>query len=206
MNWTHHSATYATRPWQGLTLEAEVVGDDLVYRLGDEGITRPALASGLSDTVLACAEMLASRIVFEQVFPERLIRRTGTHAYVAVCGGREVPNDSPTIRAISVHLERAYTRTCPMTLVHGACPTGVDYWASRWATLRGVRQKPHPADWKRHGRAAGPIRNREMARSGLTACIAFPGGRGTASMVRECEAAGVAVWMPLGTIGRGRTP
>src|SRR5690606_30354012 len=51
----------------------------------------------------------------------------------------------------------------------------------------------YPADWRRHGRAAGPIRNQEMADAGADLCIAFPGGRGTADMVRRARAAGIPV-------------
>ena len=55
-----------------------------------------------------------------------------------------------------------------------------------------------PADWIRHGRAAGPIRNEQMLREGCPdLVVAFhddPGlGRGTADMVRRALAAGVPV-------------
>ena len=58
-----------------------------------------------------------------------------------------------------------------------------------------------PADWRRYGRGAGPIRNRELlhtavqraralARPGFSAgvqVIAFPGGRGTASLLAQAR-------------------
>jgi hypothetical protein len=48
-----------------------------------------------------------------------------------------------------------------------------------------------PADWKKDGKAAGPIRNERMARKlrefsdkgYITEVIAFPGGNGTANMI-----------------------
>jgi len=53
------------------------------------------------------------------------------------------------------------------------------------------------ADWKKHGRAAGPIRNREMVRLaahlGVAACIAFPGGAGTEDCTKQAVAAGLLV-------------
>jgi hypothetical protein len=52
-----------------------------------------------------------------------------------------------------------------------------------------------PADWKAHGRAAGPIRNQRMIdehRPELV--VAAPGGRGTADMVRRARAAGIEVF------------
>lgn len=41
---------------------------------------------------------------------------------------------------------------------------GIDRLGEDWANSQGIEIKPFPADWKRYGRAAGPVRNREMAR------------------------------------------
>jgi hypothetical protein len=50
------------------------------------------------------------------------------------------------------------------------------------------------AQWKKHGRAAGPIRNQRMLDKGKPdLVVAFPGGRGTADMIRRAERAGVPV-------------
>lgn len=40
---------------------------------------------------------------------------------------------------------------------------GVDSLGKDWAVLRGIPVKMFPADWATHGKAAGPIRNEEMA-------------------------------------------
>lgn len=50
-----------------------------------------------------------------------------------------------------------------------------------------------PADWERNGRAAGPIRNRQMLDGKPDLVIAFPGGKGTADMVAEAKRRGIAV-------------
>lgn len=39
---------------------------------------------------------------------------------------------------------------------------GVDYWANLWAKENGIDQVIMPANWKRDGKAAGPIRNKKM--------------------------------------------
>jgi hypothetical protein len=50
------------------------------------------------------------------------------------------------------------------------------------------------ADWDGLGRKAGPIRNQRMLDEGKPdLVIAFPGGRGTADMVRRAREAGVEV-------------
>lgn len=51
----------------------------------------------------------------------------------------------------------------PECIIHGAEPTGVDAIADRWARDMGIAIERVPAEWDRHGRLAGPIRNTEMA-------------------------------------------
>jgi len=56
------------------------------------------------------------------------------------------------------------------------------------------------ADWKKHGKAAGPFRNLQMAsyvsHDPHKACIAFPGGKGTASCVKACRKHEVPILHP----------
>lgn len=80
-------------------------------------------------------------------------------------------------------------------LVVGACLTGADAIAEALWRERGLPVERHPADWKAFGSFAGPKRNKEMAKSGVDFCIAFPKGssRGTRGCIREAEAAGVQV-------------
>lgn len=76
-------------------------------------------------------------------------------------------------------------------VVCGGC-SGADTGGFDWAWSRRIPVKTIVADWKAHGKAAGPIRNAEMARY-AERCILFPGGRGTASMRREAMKAGIPV-------------
>lgn len=64
-----------------------------------------------------------------------------------------------------------------------------------WAQSRSIKETyAFPADWKRYGRGAGPVRNQQMIEEGgADGCIAFPGGRGTADMVRRAKNAGLDV-------------
>jgi hypothetical protein len=77
-------------------------------------------------------------------------------------------------------------------LVSGGA-SGADRCGEQWAASKGITIKRFPADWNTHGRAAGPIRNRQMAEYADVVAL-FPGGRGTASMRREAERAGCIVY------------
>lgn len=86
-----------------------------------------------------------------------------------------------------------------VTIVHGGCPSGADRIADDWvrnAFPRGpVKLEVHKADWRRSGRKAGPLRNKEMVEVGSDVCLAFltpesVGGSMTADMA---EKAGIEV-------------
>lgn len=77
-------------------------------------------------------------------------------------------------------------------VIHGDC-CGTDYCADAWALERGLPIRRFPADWAQHGRAAGPIRNAEMAKH-AEVVVLFPGGRGTESMRREARKAGLKIY------------
>ena len=65
---------------------------------------------------------------------------------------------------------------------------GADALGERYARERGRRLKVFPADWKKWGAAAGPIRNGQMA-DYADALIAFWDGKsaGTRDMIRKAE-------------------
>lgn len=93
-----------------------------------------------------------------------------------------------------------------LVVVHGACfpkrrdpVTGrlplesADYLAYLWVRRGGhplpVEHEPHPANWAKYRRGAGPIRNRAMAKLGADLLIAFlrAGSPGTTDMVQVAE-------------------
>ncbi len=81
------------------------------------------------------------------------------------------------------------------SIVHGGA-SGVDRAAGGWAKALGLAVRVFSADWPRHGKAAGPIRNRHMIQHvGATGClILFPGGKGTADIHRQATSAGVPIY------------
>ena len=81
-----------------------------------------------------------------------------------------------------------------VTVVHGAA-RGADTLAGRIAAAWGMCVEAHPADWDRHRKAAGPLRNKAMVSLGAHVCLAFPLGRsiGTRHCMKEANAAGIPV-------------
>ena len=72
--------------------------------------------------------------------------------------------------------------------------SGADALGERYAQERGYETEVYPADWKTNGRAAGPIRNAQMA-SVAHALIAFWDGksRGTKNMIDTATKRGLQV-------------
>lgn len=79
-------------------------------------------------------------------------------------------------------------------IVHGGA-RGADTIAAAWAKSWGMEVEVHPADWRTHGKAAGPIRNQKMVDLGAHVCLAFPQPKsvGTWDCVRRAKAAGIPV-------------
>jgi len=70
--------------------------------------------------------------------------------------------------------------------------SGADKLAEEYAKRLGLALKIFPADWKKYGRAAGPIRNREMLTYILEAkpiVVAFWDGqsKGTKNMIEQAR-------------------
>ena len=85
-------------------------------------------------------------------------------------------------------------------VLHGAAK-GADLIADGIARAIGLKTYRFPADWTRHGKSAGPIRNRDMAATAKVwsgrdrmpvVCLAFPLPQsvGTLDMIALCEAEG----------------
>jgi len=108
---------------------------------------------------------------------------------VLVCGGRHYSDRAKMAEVLAQLLPPMP----PIELINGCAP-GADMLARDWALARGITIQYFPADWGKHGRAAGPIRNQQMLDQGKPdLVVAFAGGRGTADMVRRARAAGVRV-------------
>lgn len=107
-----------------------------------------------------------------------------------ICGGRDyifTMEDRAWLDAMRVSL--------PITGVFSGEAKGADTCGRNWAMDNRISVTLFPADWAKHGKAAGPIRNQQMA-DYADACIAFPGGAGTGDMVTRAFRKGLKVIMP----------
>ena len=108
---------------------------------------------------------------------------------VLVCGGRTFNDSNLAFETLDEICKDARATV----IIHGGA-LGADELAKEWAIVNWASWISFPADWEAHGRAAGPIRNQAMLDEGKPdLVIAFPGGRGTADMVRRARGAGVKV-------------
>jgi len=107
---------------------------------------------------------------------------------ILVCGGRDYNDHAAITRTLS-HFD-------PLTsiLIEGGAPGADTHAADHASDEEWVAVECFPARWSLHGKAAGPIRNQQMIDEGRPdLVIAFPGGRGTADMIRRAHAAGIPV-------------
>ena len=109
---------------------------------------------------------------------------------VIVCGGRDYADQ----KKVDEVLDGTQSAGCMIhDLFHGNA-RGADNLADVWGRKQPhCRVHPIPAQWKKYGKRAGPIRNQQMLGQSPDLVVAFPGGRGTADMVRRAETAGVEV-------------
>lgn len=109
---------------------------------------------------------------------------------VLVCGGRDFADRGLVFAALD-----AIAAKGPVHIIQGGAE-GADGLAREWAQSRYVTLTTYHANWRKHGKGAGPIRNAVMLRESVPhVVIAFPGGRGTADMVRRAKLADVPVEM-----------
>lgn len=106
-----------------------------------------------------------------------------------VCGGRDYADAALLFDTLDV-LHREYQFR---DFIQGGA-RGADRLARQWAcTHPEIVRWECKADWRRYGLAAGHIRNARMLEWLPDLVVAFPGGTGTADMVRQARAAGVEV-------------
>lgn len=106
-------------------------------------------------------------------------------ATVLVCGGRDFADETRVFNGLEY-----FDQSCdgPITkLIHGGAQ-GADALAAEWASKSNVPAQCFAANWRKYGKRAGPLRNQRMLDEGKPDFVlAFPGGKGTADMIRRAE-------------------
>lgn len=109
---------------------------------------------------------------------------------VLVCGGRNY-RDRERVDTV---LYKLLVKSEGIDAIIEGGAHGADRYARDFARAYSIHCETFEADWESHGSFAGPSRNKRMLDEGKPdLVIAFPGGRGTADMVRKARKAGVQV-------------
>lgn len=111
-----------------------------------------------------------------------------------IAGSRTVMKYSVVDTVVSQALaEWAGTGVIVEEVVSGTA-RGADLLGEEWARRHGIRIKRFPANWNAHGRAAGIIRNREMAEYADALVTVWDGSSpGTKNMIAEMRRRGKLV-------------
>ena len=80
------------------------------------------------------------------------------HLCILVTGARDWQDEQLVKNALDQFKNKK------VILIHGNC-AGLDKIAEKVGIELGFEIESHPADWKKYGKAAGPIRNKEMIQS-----------------------------------------
>jgi predicted Rossmann-fold nucleotide-binding protein len=103
---------------------------------------------------------------------------------VIVAGGREFNNYNLLVDSLDKAFQKLNKNK--LIIVSGGAK-GADALGEKYAKDRGYPLEIFPADWQLHGKAAGPIRNKQMAEN-ADALVAFDsGGPGTRNMIKTAK-------------------
>lgn len=87
----------------------------------------------------------------------------------------------------------------PIEIIVGDCPTGVDDAVRTAAGEAKIKCRVFAADWQTHGKAAGPIRNKQMVEQKPDLCIAchsdYQNSKGTKNCASQAIKAGITTVM-----------
>lgn len=108
---------------------------------------------------------------------------------VIIAGGRDYHNYDTVLEAIK---ESHFT----ISVVVSGGASGVDALGEQYALDRNIPLHIYIADWKRDGKAAGPLRNRKMAENADALIAVWDGkSKGTKNMIETAEKMGLYVYV-----------
>lgn len=113
---------------------------------------------------------------------------------ILVTGSRNWKDELMIRYALKQYIDALPLGADEPTVVHGDC-RGADKMAAKQALDLGFWVEAHPADWAKHGKRAGILRNLEMLDTKPDVVLAFRrnGSKGTTHMIEAAKARGVPV-------------
>ncbi len=117
---------------------------------------------------------------------------------IIIAGSRQFNDYGKMLKALDEQGVHLINSIDPIEIISGHA-SGADTLGEKFAKAYGYPLKIFPADWDKYGRAAGPIRNEQMAKYAADAdrgiLIAFPVGesRGTRNMIKLAKQYGLEV-------------
>lgn len=114
---------------------------------------------------------------------------------VVICGSRFRDADFNQLLAVSCAIDARIAQLPQGTTVITGGAQGADWWAHKQAGHCGLSRKVIRADWDKHGKRAGILRNLQMLDEQPDTVIAFWDGesKGTAHTISEAERRGIPV-------------
>lgn len=112
--------------------------------------------------------------------------------YIVIFTGAREYSPSWKIKDTVADLSRIYP---DLFIKVGDCPTGVDLFVRESCEAYNIPGKVFVADWKRHGKSAGPKRNHDMVNSGAELCLAYPNT--TSKGTKDCAEYAASKFIPV---------
>jgi len=105
---------------------------------------------------------------------------------VIIAGGRDYTLSNQDIERLESIREK-------VTEVVSGGAKGADSDGEVWAELEGIPVRRFTAEWSKHGRGAGVVRNRGMVEY-ANAAVVFSGGRGTRTLFELAGKANLVIY------------
>lgn len=111
---------------------------------------------------------------------------------IIICGGRHFENYQMLKSTVDKYLENNGILYEEVEIVSGHCQ-GADMLGERYANEHGCSLRVFSAEWTKYGRAAGPIRNKQMVdyltttEKGLVVAFVSDNTRGTRNTIAQAQ-------------------
>lgn len=107
---------------------------------------------------------------------------------ILITGSRHYNNFTEMYWILSTIINKLEINPNQTTIIHGNS-RGADKIAGYASNALGFKLEVYPANWNKYGKAAGPIRNKEMVNSNVDLVLAFPIGtsNGTRNTMKQAN-------------------